>query len=57
MPDHHRPDWGNVLVDLARATLVAGLCWMGVDMASAQTSVPVVDAQRSEEHTSELQSP
>ncbi|MCB2018822.1 MAG: c-type cytochrome [Hydrogenophaga sp.] len=45
MPDHHRPDWGNVLADLARATLVAGLCWMGVDMASAQTSAPVVDAQ------------
>lgn len=29
---------GEWLANVARASLVAGLCWMGVDMASAQTT-------------------
>ena len=44
MPDNQRFRWPDALADLARAALVAGLCWMGVDMVSAQTAVPVVDA-------------
>ena len=40
MSDHHRSRWPEALADLARAALVAGLCWMGVDMASAQTAAP-----------------
>ncbi|MGM9425160.1 cytochrome D1 domain-containing protein [Hydrogenophaga sp. MI9] len=38
MRDAHRHRWSEALADLARAALVAGLCWMGVDMASAQTA-------------------
>ena len=34
----------NWLADAGRAALVAGLCWMGFDMASAQTPAPAPDA-------------
>ena len=30
----------EALANIARATLVLGLCWMGVDMAGAQTTTP-----------------
>jgi len=33
-------DWQDRAADLMRAALVAGLCWMGMDMAPAQTAVP-----------------
>lgn len=45
MPDTTDSRWGGALADLARAALVAGLCWMGADLAGAQTAAPTVDAQ------------
>ena len=36
--------WGEALTDAARAALVAGLCWMGVDMAAAQGAPSTVNA-------------
>ncbi|MBL8386856.1 MAG: c-type cytochrome [Hydrogenophaga sp.] len=45
MSDEPRFRWPEALADLARAALVAGLCWMGVDMASAQTAAPAIDAK------------
>lgn len=34
----------NLLTDLARAVLVVGLFWVGIDMASAQSIAPAIDA-------------
>jgi mono/diheme cytochrome c family protein len=36
--------WSEALANVARAALVAGLCWMGVDMAAAQAAPSAVNA-------------
>ena len=36
--DPSKRSWLEALANLARASLVLGLCWMGVDMAGAQTT-------------------
>jgi mono/diheme cytochrome c family protein/DNA-binding beta-propeller fold protein YncE len=38
MPDTPKRSLRETLADVARASLVLGLCWMGVDMAGAQTA-------------------
>ncbi|WP_370692084.1 cytochrome D1 domain-containing protein [Hydrogenophaga sp.] len=40
MPDTPKRSLRDTLTDVARASLVLGLCWMGVDMAGAQTTAP-----------------
>jgi mono/diheme cytochrome c family protein/DNA-binding beta-propeller fold protein YncE len=40
MSDSARHTAGEWLANLGRAVLVAGLCWMGVDMAGAQSVAP-----------------
>ena len=40
MPDTSKRSLRETLANVARASLVLGLCWMGVDMAGAQTTAP-----------------
>ena len=44
MPDTPERSWREALANLARASLMLGLCWMGVDMAGAQTTAPTAAA-------------